>query len=241
MSRPSFSVLVLSASLALAIGADAAAQRSSSAPHGPVPGGADARHVPPAAPAAPAVRGKLSDAGIAAGPQTLVRVEFVLAEVPVNPKELPNWNLQGKLPQQAVVLASGELTTVSNQQARIQIGRREPRITATNFTQGGQVNSVSFENMGTAFTVISRVTAEGQIVAEIAVEDSRSGPPDEGTTIAAPKQGEPVRIPVAETLNMQSTVTLADGKSVVLGGLTVDGKAPKQRVVLVTGHIVRAP
>ena len=63
-------------------------------------------------------------------------------------------------------------------------------------------------------------------------------PHEEGVVIAAPKEGEPTRAAVIETLSTKATVSIPAGQTIVLAEGTPKAKSPKQRLVLVTPHVL---
>jgi type II secretory pathway component GspD/PulD (secretin) len=130
------------------------------------------------------------------------------------------------------------LTTLDSQPAHIQVGRREPRITGVNMSQVGRSNTITLENVGTILKFTPRVGADRVVTLELNVEDSRLGPAEEGAVVVAPTQGEVIRSPVIDTLSVQTTLRIPDGQTVVLGGMARQAKAGKQRVILVTPHVL---
>ena len=72
---------------------------------------------------------------------------------------------------------------------------------------------------------------------QLEIEDSRLAPANEGVPIFVPSKGEPVRSPVVETLNVQTTIKVADGQTVLLSDMSRQAKNGKQRVILVTVHV----
>jgi type II secretory pathway component GspD/PulD (secretin) len=180
----------------------------------------------------------------------MVRVELVLVDVPFGGKGgVPKPDAKrtaalraealrpDALPEQSEILARAELTTLENQSAFLRMGRREPRVTGSNMSQAGMVNSVTFENVGTTIRITPRVGDDRTVVMQVDVEDSRPGPPEEGVVISVPAKGEPLRTPNVETLMTQTTVQIADGKTVSIGG-SQDAKSGKQRMILITPHVL---
>ncbi|MCX7425605.1 MAG: hypothetical protein NTW96_08290 [Planctomycetia bacterium] len=51
------------------------------------------------------------------------------------------------LRQQMTTILVAQLTTLSNQPARVQFGRREPRITGTNMSQQGRFHTIQLEHL----------------------------------------------------------------------------------------------
>jgi len=184
----------------------------------------------------------------------MIRLEVVLGDVPM--ASIPAAEAGGKadpakvqasvagakeLRKQMEVLFQAQLTTLDNQPARLQVGRREPTIASvmTNLTNpSGQINSITTQDVGTVLSLTPRASADRVVTMQLNINDSRLGPKDEGVPIFAPSNGEPVRAPVVDTITMQTTVKIADGQTVVLSGMTRQSKNGKQRVILVTPHVL---
>ena len=135
------------------------------------------------------------------------------------------------------ILIQAQLTTLDNQPAYLQVGRREPRIMSANVTPQGRTNSFTVENVGTIVTFTPRVGIDGKVALQLDIEDSRLGPMEEGLVIFAPSEGEAVRSPYMDSLKVQTTLHIPDGQTVVVSGMARQ-KAGKQRVILVTPHVL---
>jgi Flp pilus assembly secretin CpaC len=185
----------------------------------------------------------------------MIRLEVIVGDVPTAKAEggIPVAEAGGKadsaktpanaarpeeIRQQMEVLIQAQLTTLDNQTAHLQLGRREPTITAVMMNQTGRTNSVTPQNVGTILSLTPRAGADGTVTMQLDVEDSRLGPADEGVAIFAPGQGETVRAPVIDTAMAQTTLQIPDGQTVVLGSMTRQSKSGKQRVILVTPHVL---
>jgi len=119
------------------------------------------------------------------------------------------------------------------------VGRREARVVGTHVSAGGRMNQVNLENVGTIVNVVPRVGPDRVVTLDLKVEDSRLGPLEEGTIVSAPSQGEPVRTPNVDTFTAQTTLRIPDGETLVLGGMVRQPKSARQRVLLVTPHVLR--
>jgi len=133
----------------------------------------------------------------------------------------------------------GELTTLDNQKARILVGRNQPHITSSNVTtHGTAINSITYRNMGTTLSMTPGGAADRTVALAVEVEDSRSGPIEEGTPITVPSQGEPTRVPNDEMFSIQTAVQIADGKTATVAGMGRDPKSRKQYLLLLTPHVL---
>lgn len=117
------------------------------------------------------------------------------------------------------VLSRPQVMTLDNQPAFIQVGQRVPRITGTTINQFSQVNTIDLENVGLILGVTPRISPEGMVVMEIDAEKSNLGPDAEGIPISISSTGDVIRSPRINTTRAQTTVSAADGQTIVLGGL----------------------
>lgn len=117
------------------------------------------------------------------------------------------------------VLSRPQVMALDNQAAFIQVGQQVPTITGTSVTQNTQVNSVSFTNTGLILLVRPRISPDGQVVMEINAEKSDVGPESEGIPISVSASGQVIRSPRINTTRAQTTVSAADGQTIILGGL----------------------
>ncbi len=186
-------------------------------------------------------------------PAAMVQLEVLIAEAPAvelapvpgapNPEVKKARGGAGpprifEKPQKMEVLVRARLTTLDNQPAFLHVGRREARISGTTVSAMGRASSVTMENVGTIVGFTPRVGSDRAVTMEIDVEDSQLGRPEEGATLAAPKEGEPVRVPNTETFTAQATLRILDGQTVVLGGLARQAKPGHERLLLVTAHVL---
>ncbi len=135
------------------------------------------------------------------------------------------------------VLSRPQIMTLDNQPAFIQVGQRVPRITDTQTTQVGQTNSVVLENVGLILGVTPRISPDDLVVMEIDAEKSSLGPESEGIPISISATGGVIRSPRIDTTLAQTTISAADGQTVVLGGLITNSKSQTQRKVPWLGDV----
>jgi type II secretory pathway component GspD/PulD (secretin) len=112
-----------------------------------------------------------------------------------------------------------QFTTADNQPVSAQQGERKPRITATNVTTTGRINTTTFENVGTLMKFHARVIANNELAMTATVEKSYIGPESKGIIIAEPNVGLVVRSPSYMTLTAQTTVNMKNGEVVNVAGL----------------------
>lgn len=116
------------------------------------------------------------------------------------------------------VLARPQIMTLDNQPSYIQVGQRVPRISASTISTVGQSNSIALENVGLIVGVTPRVSPEGIVVMDLDAERSELGDVDEGIPVAF-SGNNVIRSPIVNLTQAQTTVSAADGETIVLGGL----------------------
>jgi len=143
------------------------------------------------------------------------------------------------------VLSRPQIMTLDNQPAFIQVGQRVPRITNVSVNLGIQNNSITLENVGLILGVTPRISPDGLVVMEIDAEKSEVGPESEGVPIFVNTTGQVVRSPRFNTSVAQTTVSAANGQTIILGGLIAKSKtdfsrrAPFLSDIPVLGHFFR--
>lgn len=135
--------------------------------------------------------------------------------------------------QRLEVLGRPHIMTLDNQPAFIQIGKRVPRITgsvAPTLGTGQMFNTFELINVGLILGVTPRISPEGMVVMEIDAEKSEVGPESEGIPVTI-SEGTIIRSPTFSTTMAQTTVSAADGETIVLGGLISKSDAKNERKV----------
>jgi len=128
------------------------------------------------------------------------------------------------------VLSRPQIMTLDNQSAYIQIGKRVPRISGSTITTRGQVNTIEMENVGLILGVTPRISPDGKVVMEIDTEKSELDAIENGIPVSI-AEGNVIRSPAVNLATAQTTVSAADGETIVLGGLiTKSKKSIKRRV-----------
>jgi general secretion pathway protein D len=121
------------------------------------------------------------------------------------------------------ILSRPQITTLDNQPAFIQVGQRVPRVTGSNVNQIGLSNTVDLENVGLILGVTPRISPEGMVVMEVDAEKSEVAPVSEGIPISVAADGTPILSPRVNITTAQTTVSAADGETIILGGLITRG------------------
>ncbi|MCU0723007.1 MAG: type II secretion system secretin GspD [Planctomycetes bacterium] len=131
------------------------------------------------------------------------------------------------------VLSAPRILVLDNQQATINVGREIPRITNSRVTdQGSVINSVQYENVGIALQVTPHINPDGLVRMAIQPEVSEVAPKSEGVPIS-----EGAVAPVFVTSTAQTTVSIKDGYTVIIGGLIRDRISVSESKVPIIGDI----
>jgi hypothetical protein len=145
-----------------------------------------------------------------------------------SPKKPPDKTEEGPLMHM-------ELSTLDNQTAYVQFGRQEAHITGSSSSSVGMTNSVTQMNVGTIVQMTPRVAAGGIVALQLSINDSRTGPIEEGTPITS-ISGRVIRQPSIDMLQNQTTLQLQDGQTQTISAISRNGKTCQ---IAVTAHILR--
>lgn len=129
------------------------------------------------------------------------------------------------------VLSRPQVMTLDNQPAFIQVGQRVPQITNSALTQFGVSNSITLINVGLILAVTPRISPDGTVVMELDAENSAVGPEAQGIPVSITSNGDVIRSPRIDVTTAQTTVSAADGQTIVLGGLITKRKEAVNRRV----------
>lgn len=116
------------------------------------------------------------------------------------------------------ILSRPQVRTLDNQPAYVQVGQRVPRIISSSVTQFGQTNAIDYDDVGLILGVTPRISPDGTVVMEIDAEKS-SLSTQEGIPISTSADGTVTRAPLVNTTRAQTTVSAANGETIVLAGL----------------------
>jgi len=109
-------------------------------------------------------------------------------------------SLNGKFVSNPVVF------TVENKTATIEIVTEIPFRELTETAAGGSQTSTEFKDVGTVLEVTPRVTHDNHIIAEVSAKESSTS-------------GEFAGIPIEDRRSIDTTMRLADGETIFMGGL----------------------
>ena len=107
----------------------------------------------------------------------------------------------------AKLLANPTITTIENKPAIIRIVQEFPYQELTQTSEGGSIGSTKFKEIGTILEVTPRVTHDNNIIAEIDAKESTVV----GFTVT--------EVPIEAKRQAQTTLRLADGQTIFIGGM----------------------
>ncbi len=129
------------------------------------------------------------------------------------------------------VLSRPQIRTLDNVQAQIQVGQQVPVVNGVTVGQLGQTNpNVAQQPTGIILTVRPRINPDGTIVMETTAEKSQLS--DVGVPIFVDTNGTVIESPIIDITNAQSTVSVPNGHTIVMGGMitrsdsTIERKVP---------------
>jgi type II secretory pathway component GspD/PulD (secretin) len=138
------------------------------------------------------------------------------------------------------VLSRPQLMTLDNQPAFLEVGSREPLVRSSQRGPSGPAQQIEYVEVGQKVGVTPRVEPDGQVTMEIDLQVSQLCPSGEGAEASASPDAGTVRVSRVVTITAQTTVSVADGRTVVLGGLmSKSDSGEEELLVVLTAHIVR--
>ena len=165
--------------------------------------------------------------------------EALASEGGAPPAERPNAFRILERPKTMKTAARARVLTLDNQPAFVQLGQRVPRVAGvSNNAITGMTQSVTMANVGLILGVTPRINVkEGIVVLQVDAEDSQVGPEKEGIPLSAAGD-KAVRSPRIDSVTVQTTVMIPDGKTIILGSIARQGKTDKELVIILTPHII---
>lgn len=121
--------------------------------------------------------------------------------------------------QRLDVLSRPQVMTMDNQPAYIQVGQKVPRVVTASFTTFGQTTGTDLYDVGLILGVTPRISPEGMVVMDVDAIKSDLGPEAEGIPIAISATGNVIRSPKINITEAHTTVSSANGETIILGGL----------------------
>jgi len=109
--------------------------------------------------------------------------------------------------QNVKILANPKVMAINNRKANIEIIDEIPYQELTQTSNGGQIGTTSFKEVGIKLDVKPRIAEDGAVHLEVSAEES------------APASANINQVPVIQTRRSSSVMSIDDGQIVVLGGL----------------------
>jgi general secretion pathway protein D len=120
------------------------------------------------------------------------------------------------------VISSPHILASNNKEAKIQIGKEQPILTNT-YTGTGDSNvitgSIEYKDVGIILTVTPRISDAGMTTLDIQIEDSNAEETQQLGT-----EGSLLTVPVIRKKTAKTTISVAEGQMIVIGGLISDTK-----------------
>ena len=99
---------------------------------------------------------------------------------------------------------------------------------------------LAYQDVGLILRVQPKVGSDDSVTMNIGIEKSSLRPKSEDVTISVSPAGSILRAPRIETTMIQTTVSIAKGEALLLGGLTAHSKdASSKLLVIVLPQVVR--
>ena len=129
------------------------------------------------------------------------------------------------------VLSRPQILAADNEQAQISIGQRVPYVTASRVTEGGTtVNTIQYQDVGIILAVTPRISPDGFVKMDVAPEIS-------SISDATVSISENLNATIINRRSADTTVTVQDGHTVVIGGLITSKVQNIERKVPIVGDI----
>jgi hypothetical protein len=136
------------------------------------------------------------------------------------------------------ILGTPQITVLENKPAYLQVGQNLPVSRAMPDEEDPEPSIVDYEEVGLLVGITARVNSRGRVSMNVNIENSLLVPTSPGNT-AAPGV---LQLPRSAHMALETTVTLADGESAILGGLTGNSAPPSSRLLIIaTPHIIAPP
>jgi general secretion pathway protein D len=129
------------------------------------------------------------------------------------------------------VLSRPQILAADNQEAVINIGQRVPFITNSRVTEEGTtLNTIQYEPVGINLNVVPRINDEGFVKLQVAPEIS-------SLATSSVQISEGVSAIIVNSRSAETTVTVQDGHTIIIGGLITTTDDNREDKVPVLGDI----
>jgi type II secretory pathway component GspD/PulD (secretin) len=129
------------------------------------------------------------------------------------------------------VLSRPQIVTADNKPATINVGQRVPLITDSRVTERGDtINSFRYEDIGVNLTVTPKISSDGFVKLELGTTNSSLASSDVKINANA-------TVPVINQRRANTTVSVQNGQTIIIGGLIGTQEDRRERKVPVLGDI----
>jgi len=129
------------------------------------------------------------------------------------------------------VLSRPQILASDNQQASINVGQRVPFVTASRISDNGNVtNTIQYQDVGIILRVTPRINPDGFVKMQVAPEIS-------SISTSTVDISEGVSAVIINTRQAETTVSVQDGHTIVLGGLIETKDEDREEKVPILGDI----
>lgn len=133
------------------------------------------------------------------------------------------------------LLSSPRIIAVNNQEARIHIGTRDAYITSTTSQSGSGTSvtsqAVNFVDWGIQLHVTPTISRDGFVTMKLKPEVS------DATRTKIISEGQVTEIPIISTSEAETTITVKDGVTIVIGGLAKEKRTKTVKKIPLLGDI----
>jgi len=126
------------------------------------------------------------------------------------------------------VISSPHILASNNKEAKIQIGQEQPILTSTYTGTGDSdviTGTIEYKDIGIILTVTPRISDAGMTTLDIQIEDSKADETQIGN------ESNLLTVPVFRKKTAKTTISVAEGQMIVIGGLISDSKNVGKRGV----------
>ncbi len=118
------------------------------------------------------------------------------------------------------ILSRPQIMALNNQEGTAFVGQDVPFIVGSTIDALGQRNNtIDFRQVGLGLTVVPRISPEGLVVMNVIAEKSELGSVADGVPVSIAPNGDAINAPIISMTRATTTVSAANGQTVVLSGL----------------------
>jgi type II secretory pathway component GspD/PulD (secretin) len=133
------------------------------------------------------------------------------------------------------ILSSPRIMVLNNQEAKILVGTKDAYITSTTSQTSGSptvtAQAVTFVDVGIRLFVTPTINHEGFVTMKIKPEISSS------TRTSITSQNETTQIPIVSTSEVETTIMVKDGTTIIIAGLKKDQDESETKKIPILGDI----